>query len=415
MPDRPDATQVRRKLTGVLFGGVGFTSTGFIAAITVAGLAAEDLTGSAQLAGLPAAASTIGTALGSSILAAATVRLGRRPMLIAAYLLAGSAAAVAALAIGSASFALLIIAMFSLGFGNSASHLTRYAAADLHQPGRRTAAIGWIVWAGTIGSVAGPNLLGPATDRAEGVGLAPFAGPYLLAAGAFFSAAVFYIAFLRPDPLRMVVTTDGDHSESSTPIATLLRRPRVLVAVASMVTSHFVMVLIMAMTPIFLRDGGAELKIVGIVISAHTLGMFALSPITGVLGDRFGRPHVAAAGMVIVLVSVVMAGTASAGSTATLVAALFLLGLGWNFAFIGGSAILTEGLAIEERLRLQGAVDASVWSSGAAASLSSGVILSLTGFPFLNALGAALLVIPAAVFVRHRGVFASPRSATLPS
>ena len=411
MPD--ESTRVRRKLTGVLFSGVGLTSTGFIAAITVAGLAAEDLTGSSSLAGVPAAASTIGTALGSMILASTTVRLGRRPMLIGAYLAAGSASALAALAVGSASFALLIFAMFLLGFGNSASHLTRYAAADLHQPSRRTAAIGWIVWAGTIGSVAGPNLLRYSADLAERSGLAPFAGPYLLAAIAFWAAALFYVAFLRPDPLRMAVSFDEDRPLTSLSLSTLVRRPRVQVAIASMVTSHFVMVLIMSMTPIFLRNGGAGLEIVGFVISAHTLGMFALSPITGVLGDRFGRAQVAAAGMAIVLASVALAGTAPADATALLVIALFLLGLGWNFAFIGGSAILTEGLAIEERLRLQGAVDASVWLSGAAASLSSGVILAVAGYPVLNALGAALLVIPVAVFIRHRSVFRNPSAATL--
>ena len=411
MPD--DSARVRRKLTGVLFSGVGLTSTGFIAAITVAGLAAEDLTGSSSLAGVPAAASTIGTALGSMILASATVRLGRRPMLIGAYLVAGSASALAALAVGSASFALLIFAMFSLGFGNSASHLTRYAAADLHQPSRRTAAIGWIVWAGTIGSVAGPNLLRYSADLAEESGLAPFSGPYLLAALAFWAAALFYVAFLRPDPLRLAVSFDEELPLTSLSLSTLVRRPRVQVAIASMVTSHFVMVLIMSMTPIFLRNGGAGLEIVGFVISAHTLGMFALSPITGVLGDRFGRPQVAAAGMAIVLVSVAIAGTAASDATAILVIALFLLGLGWNFAFIGGSAILTEGLAIDERLRLQGAVDASVWLSGAAASLSSGIILAVAGYPFLNALGAALLVIPVAVFIRHRSVFRNPSAATL--
>ncbi len=412
MPDR--SALVRRKLTGVLFGGVGLTSTGFIAAITVAGLAAEDLTGSSNLAGVPAAASTIGTALGSTILASATVRLGRRPMLIGAYVLAGVAAATAALAVGSASFALLIFAMFSLGFGNSASHLTRYAAADLHQPSRRTAAIGWIVWASTIGSVAGPNLLGVSADLAEGSGLRAFSGPYIVAALAFLGAAGFYGVFLRPDPLKMVVSDDGEQDPSSEPRAALARMPRVQVAVASMVTSHFVMVLIMAMTPIFLRNGGAGLEIVGIVISAHTLGMFALSPLTGILGDRFGRPQVAAGGMAIVLVSVALAGTAPADSTATLVAALFLLGLGWNFAFIGGSAILTEGLNIDERLRLQGAVDASVWLSGAAASLASGMVLAAAGYAYLNALGAVLLLVPAGVFMHHRSVFARRRPATLP-
>ncbi len=412
MPDQ--SALVRRKLTGVLFSGVGLTSTGFIAAITVAGLAAEDLTGSSNLAGVPAAASTIGTALGSTILASLTVRLGRRPILIGAYILAGTAAAIAALAVGSASFALLIFAMFSLGFGNSASHLTRYAAADLHQTSRRTAAIGWIVWASTIGSVAGPNLLRVSADLAEGSGLKAFSGPYIVAAFAFLGAAGFYAMFLRPDPLKMVVSDDGDRIVSSQPLAALARVPRVQVAIASMVTSHFVMVLIMAMTPIFLRNGGAGLEIVGIVISAHTLGMFALSPLTGILGDRFGRPQVAAAGMAIVLISVALAGTAPADSTARLVAALFLLGLGWNFAFIGGSAILTEGLAIDERLRLQGAVDASVWLSGAAASLSSGIILAAAGYPYLNALGAALLLIPAGVFIHHRSVFARQRTATLP-
>ena len=118
--------------------------------------------------------------------------------------------------------------------------------------------------------------------------------------------------------------------------------------------------------------------------------------------------------MVIVLVSVALAGTAPADSTATLVAALFLLGLGWNFAFIGGSAILTEGLNIDERLRLQGAVDASVWLSGAAASLASGMVLAAAGYAYLNALGSVLLVVPAGVFMHHRSVFARRRPATLP-
>lgn len=412
MPDRP--ARVRRKLTAVLFGGVGLTSTGFIAAITVAGLVAQDLTGSSRLAGIPAAASTVGTALGSAVLAIATVRLGRRPILIGAYVLAGSAAVLAALAVSSTSFGLLILALFLLGFGNSASHLTRYAAADLHQPHRRTAAIGWIVWASTIGSVAGPNLLGISADAADRSGFAPFVGPYGVAAIAFLGAAAFYLMFLRPDPLKMVVSIESEITTTSLPLLVLLLRPRVQIAVVSMITSHFVMVLIMAMTPIFLRDGGAKLEIVGIVISAHTLGMFALSPVTGILGDRYGRPHVAAAGMVILLVSVAMAGAAPPDSTAVLVAALFLLGLGWNFAFIGGSAILTEGLAIDERLRLQGVVDASVWLFGAVASLSSGFILAVAGFPFLNALGAALLVIPTVVFVRNRDQFAGRRATSLP-
>lgn len=412
MPTSP--TRVRRRLTGILFSGVGLTSTGFIAAITVAGLAAEDITGSATLAGLPAAASTIGTALGSAVLALATVRLGRRTVLTGAYFLAAVAASLAAAAVGATSFALLVFAMFALGFGNSASHLTRYAAADLHQPSRRTAAIGWIVWASTIGSVAGPNLLRLSSDTASGAGLTAFAGPYLLAALAFGAAGLFYVGFLRPDPLSVAVPVNEDEALSNQPLSTLLVRPRVQVAIASMVTSHFVMVLIMAMTPIFLRNGGAGLEIVGIVISAHTLGMFALSPLTGALGDRFGRPQVAAAGMAVVLVSVAMAGMAPPEATGVLIAALFLLGLGWNFAFIGGSAILSEGLAIDERLRLQGTVDAAVWLSGAAASISSGLILALAGFAFLNALGAALLVLPVVVFLRNRGVFARRPAATLP-
>jgi MFS family permease len=386
----------------VLFAGSGLARTGFIAAITVAPLVSEDLLGSASLAGLPSASATVGLALGTAPIAALMARRGRRPGIAGGMALGVGGALVAAVAIGLESFPLFVAGMFVFGFGTAGDRLARYAAADISRPERRSFAIGLIVWAGTVGSVLGPALLEPAEAAAESAGLTGLAGPPLLAAVVFAAGAALAAAGLRPDPLSFV---DGGTLPGRAPwaaIRPLLRTAAVRYAVTTLVVGQVVMVLIMTMTPVHIRRAGEDLGIVGLVIAAHTFGMFAVSPVTGFLADRFGRLPVMIGGQGVLVVSAVMAATAGGDERWWLVISLFLLGFGWNLGFVAGSAYLTEESPTETRVSVQGLADTVVWTSAAAASLSSGVLLEGAGYSVLSLVGAALVAAPVAVLLRYR-------------
>ncbi len=182
----------------------------------------------------------------------------------------------------------------------------------------------------------------------------------------------------------------------------VLRIPGVQVALVAMIIGQVVMVLIMTATPIHIEDSGYGLGLVGTIISAHTLGMFALSPLTGRLTDRIGTRPVIALGAAMLLISAVMAAAAPRDATVVLGWALFLLGLGWNFGFVGGSALLARQTPLEIRPLVTGRADSAVWLGSALASSSSGVLLAGPGYPALAVLGAALSLIPMMVLVRLR-------------
>jgi MFS family permease len=389
---------VRRRLTGVLFAGVGIGRTGYIAAVTVTALVAKDLLGSATLAGLPGAVAVLGSALGGSWLSALMDRRGRRQGMVTGYglVVLGAGFAAAATAIGS--FPMLVVALAIFGFGSSADNLARYAAADLNPPDRQGSAIAFVVWAGTIGSVLGPSLLAPSEAFSRVVHIEELAGGFLLAALAGAIALLVVGVMLRPDPLGF-----ADRGEPGASVkGPKGSSPVVRIAVASLAVGQVVMVLIMAMTPIHVRDHGHGLATVGVIISAHTLGMFAMSPLTGAMADRIGRLPVILAGHSILAGAAVLAAVADEHATGVLTVALFLLGLGWNFSFVAGSALLTEGAAPARRVRLQGVGDAILWTSGALASLSSGLLLAASSYAVLCLVGAALTVVPVLVVVYHR-------------
>ena len=413
MPPAPPS--IRRRLIGVLFAGTGLARTGFIATITVGSLIAEDLLGSASLAGLPAATATIGVAIGTAPIAALMARRGRRAGISAGMSLAAGGALIAAAAIGLDSFALFVAGMFAFGFGNAGDRLSRYAAADVSPAQQRSFAISLVVWAGTIGAVLGPLLLEPTERLAEEFGLAGLAGPVLLGAAAAAAGATIAFFGLRPDPLSFVDEATDDAQPLAGSIRSLLRLPAVRYAIAALVVGQVVMVLIMTMTPVYIRRAGDGLGIVGLVIGAHTLGMFAVSPLTGWFSDRFGRLPVMVAGQIVLVVSALMAATASGEDTLLLVVALFLLGLGWNFGFVAGSAYLTEHAPTPQRVQLQGVADAMVWTSGAAASLSSGFLLEAWGFAVLSFVGAALVAIPVIVLYHYRKAILTARSVRAPN
>ena len=180
-----------------------------------------------------------------------------------------------------------------IGFGNASNQLSRYTAADMVPPERRASAIGLVVWAATIGSVVGPWLVPIASEMAASVGLPPLAGPYLVPVVFVGLAAVLSFVMLRPDPYALAdESSRADPAAEPAvlgPVRDILRRPAVAAAIVALVVSQFVMVLIMTMTPLHMVEHGHDLGAVGLVLSAHTLGMFAFSPLSGWLSDRFGR------------------------------------------------------------------------------------------------------------------------------
>ena len=386
-------------------------STAYIASFAVASLAAQEISGSAELSGLPSAIGTVGTAVAIGLLAAGMTRRGRRPGLLAGYLVAVAGAIASLAAITLASMPLLLLGSAAIGFGNAAIQLSRYAASDLVAPARRAAAVGTVVWGSTAGAVLGPNLLQPAGALAEAFGRPALEGGMAVTVVGFVLTLLVALLWIHPapapadepaavparsreadlladgDPAWLAAAGTGGRLASLAPL-------RVRIALVGLVSGQIVMVMIMTMTPVHIHDMGESLSTVGLVISAHTLGMFALSPVSGRLVGRLGELPVLLSGFVVLLLAAVLAAVARETDLPVLTLGLLLLGYGWNLTFVAGSGLLTTGASLGERIRLQGLTDSIVWVASAGASLSSGLLLGWAGYPVLAAFGGAFLLLP---------------------
>lgn len=369
-----------RRLSWTVFAGVAFGMVAMYAAFTAAPLVAEDLTGSRTWSGLPGAAAIAGTSAGTAVLAGLMARRGRRPGLAGGWVAGVAGAVLAVVAIAGGSFVVFVLAMLVLGIGHGANQLARFAAADPHPVARRGLVLSLVVWAGTIGAVAGPNLLEPVGSLAELLGMAPLAGGYLAAVAAFGVAALIAGVALRPDPARLAVDVGVQRTVSG-----VGWDREVLVAVAALVAAQFVMLLVMTMTPVHIRGHEHGLAAVGGVMSVHFAGMFALAPVAGRASDRFGGLRVALAGLVMVAVAGVLAGVAPTSSVAVLTVALLLLGLGWSAAFVASSSMLASAGAL-----VQGRADAVGWAFAALASVGSGILVASVGYATMCLVGAAI-------------------------
>ena len=400
----------------MLFAGVAFGSTGYIAALTVTSIVALELSHDRALAGVPAAAIVLGAALGATILGAVMGRWGRRPGLAAGYAIGVMGAIVVIAGIVAESFPVLLIGCVAIGFGNSSNQLSRYAAADMYPSRRRASAIGIVVWAATVGAVIGPNLIEFSGDLALSLGLPRLSGPYLITTALVAIAAIGSFTLLRPDPRELADRPSVAREESRAPgrLGEVIRRPAVALAVLALIAGQFVMVLIMTMTPLHMTDQGLGLGAVGVVISAHVFGMYALSPISGRLTDRFGSLPVIAAGQAIILASAVLSAVAAPADQLMLLIALFLLGWGWNLGFVAGSSLLTGAVSVAERPRVQGVSDLLIWSTSAIASIGSGLMVGAWGFAALGILGAIIVGVVGAVLLLGRGAVSSASPPTAP-
>jgi MFS family permease len=384
--------------------------------VTVATIVASHIVGGTTAwSGAPSATVVLGSAAGAIGLSSLMVRRGRRFGLAFGYVVSVVGALVATASVILLSLPLLLVGTVLIGFGNSSNQLSRYTAADMAPMNRRASAIGVVVWGATIGAVAGPNLAAPAGKIALALGLPELSGPYLVPVIFVGAAAVLSFVLLRPDPYQLADESsrhDGAFGDRSVAVsvASVLARPSVPVAMVALVAGQFVMVLIMTMTPLHMTDHGHDLAAVGLVLSGHTFGMFGLSPISGRLTDRFGSVPVILAGLAVVALASVMAAAAPPDGGAILFLALFLLGYGWNLGYVAGSALLTHGLSLAERTRVQGFTDGLIWSSAAVASLGSGVVLAYAGYAILGLMGAALVVVPILLVIARRSVVVSTGS-----
>ena len=396
------AAAPRARIGRILFGGAAIGATGFFAGLAVAPLAAEDLTGAVTWSGLPGAAGIVGTAVGATAVSAVLRRTNRRIGLTAGYAVGVGGALLAVTALRTGSFLLLLVGALLFGIGHASTQLTRYVVAELHEPARRGRALGWIVWAGTVGGVLGPNLLAPAGRGAEAAGLPQLAGPYAVGALAMFLVAVGYQLVLRPDPGSLAVADDLADEVVSSPVdQSVWRRPDVRVAIAVMLTGQVVMVWLMSMTPVHIRESGGDLSRVGLILSAHIFGMYAFAPVAGWVEDRFGSVRAIAVALALLAASAVLAATAPVGGV-LMGGALFLLGLGWSFGFVAGSTMLARGIPAPIRASVQGRVETTVWLASATASLGAGLLLDVVGYVGLCVLGLAVLALPATFVARQR-------------
>jgi MFS family permease len=335
-----------------------------------------------------------GTAVAATLLSTLMARRGRRAGIVAGLAVGAAGAVAGLLSLFVDSFALLLAGSLAIGFANSAAQLTRYAAADL-SAGARASAISLVVWGSTIGAVVGPSLVAPAGSLATTLGWDPLAGG--LAAALAFVLAALAIASFGPRAPAMHSEPVEDRAvrgaRTLSLLGLLLGTVQGRTAVLALGSGQLVMVLIMTMTPLHLHESGHGLEIVGIVITAHTLGMFGLSPLSGRLTDRLGAPTVAGLGFGLLALAGLLAALTPAAGGNVLAAPLFLLGVGWSLTFVAGSSMLSSAGPISERARLQGATDALVWTVAAISSLASGFVLDLVGYQLMAAIGASIAVL----------------------
>ncbi|HWK77483.1 MFS transporter [Microbacterium sp.] len=402
LPTVAQQQAVQRRTVAILSAGQVLGGIAFGATVSLGALLAADISGDDALSGLATASVTLGAALCAIPLARLATKLGRRRALTLGNLFALIGIGIVILAAALHVFPLLLVGIVLIGAGNAGNLQSRFAATDLASSHHRGRDLSIVVWATTVGGVAGPLLLGPGEVLGQAIGMPPQTGSYLFSLVAQVAAFVLYIVALRPDPLLLAQRIMAAGADQNTVEE---RRDHPLVARYAMfaiAASHVTMASVMAMTPIHLAHmahgahGGhatpADISsLVGVTIAMHVAGMYALSPVFGILADRWGRLRVVLLGQALLAASLLFAMFANDQAWGVMVA-LVLLGLGWSAATVSGAALLTEATMPALRTRRQGRSDSLMSFSAAGGAVLAGVILSNFQYGGL-AVAASVLVL----------------------
>ena len=402
-----------------LLAGVGVAS-----GITVAALLVADLTDVEALGGLAQSASVLGAAIVAVPLARLAVRAGRHVALATGYACALAGAVLVIVAATTGWVPLVFLGLAAFGAGAASGLQARFAATEVAAPGFEARAMSLVLWATTLGSVAGPLLADLGESIGQAFGLPPLVGSFLFSGAAFALSTILIGTLLRipraghlatDEPLGAVEPEDATSIDGAVPqvdasaagvsrpasparigawqaFRTAVRNPTALVAILAIVCSHTVMVGVMVMTPIHMTQHGLSLSLVGVVISIHILGMYGASPLMGWLVDRIGSTRVIGIGVVILLTATIIGIVAPGDDVVLVPLALGLLGLGWSAGLIGGSTLLTTTVDEHLRVPLQGATDAAMNVAAAASAALSGLVLGIGGFPGVNVVAIIVLV-----------------------
>jgi MFS family permease len=406
----------RGKLMLTLFAAQVCASTAHSMSLAVGSIMAATITGTNTTSGLPVGVGALGAALASWPLARLMARSGRRPGLALGYGLGVVGAVLAVAGVALRDFSLLLVGMTLFGIGNTSNLLARYAAADVSLGAQRGRAMGLIVWGSAGGSIIGPNLMAPALSVGNVLGIAPAASAFLISVAGYGVAALLVEAFLRPDPLtvarQLQVHAEGARpAAAARPLGAILGDLRVQLALATLTISQFVMISTTSTSPVYLHDQGHHVRTIGVAVSLHLAGMYVTSPLSGWLADRIGRLPTIGAGAVLLIGATMLAGFVPGHERVLVILGLFLNGVGWNMAFVAGSALLTDALSPAERASTQGLADLVMGLMGALGSAAGGLILGVWGFTILNIVGAALVLGPLAISVLRRPALVSPTEA----
>lgn len=391
-----ELSKTARKITFVLFLAQSLASAGFITTSTVNSILGAKL-GGAPWAGVPTAVFLVGGALAASVWGLLMDILGRRNGIALGLWLGVTGSGMVAVSANLQLLWLMYLGMVFLGFGNAAMLLGRFSAAEVNPPEKRGAAISNVVLGGTVGAIFGPLLVGPMGALSLRLGMDELAGAYIASMVLFAVASVIIFTGLRPDPRDVGIQVaalypDASPRGAARSIPAIFREPAALTALTAMVLGQVVMVVIMVITSLHMKEHNHHLGDISAVISAHTLGMYAFSFFSGRLADKWGRGPVILTGASTLLLACITAPLSP--DVLPLAVSLFLLGLGWNFCFVGGSTLLADQLSPLERARTQGVNDLLVGLASATGSLSSGLVFAATSYTVIALVAGGLALVP---------------------
>lgn len=384
-----------------IFGGAGLA-----AGITVGALLARDMLGTESYAGLPVFLFTLGSAGAALVVGRMSQRFGRRTGLAAGFLTGGIGSIGVVFAAIWGNVFLLFLSLVIYGAGTATNLQARYAGTDLASTKQRGTAISVAMVATTFGAFAGPNLVGVMGSFAESIGVPALAGPFILAGVAYILAGIVLFALLRPDPLMVSrFISDQQKRDQAASGEQDVEGPAVnsrgvFLGATVMVITQIVMVAIMTMTPVHMGHHGHSLNAIGMVIGIHVAAMYLPSLVTGVLVDKAGRVAMVVAAGITLLAAGLVAAFAPGESLFVLILALALLGLGWNFGLISGTALIVDSTKPSARAKTQGTVDVLIALAGATGGGMSGMIVAGTSFVVLSLAGGvlSLLLVPVVIW-----------------